>query len=222
LSLEVLQLIERYSAQLSSFGKEPPPAPRWTQDWFPRLDAAAAYAIVRGTRPNRIVEVGSGHSTRFLARAVADEKLATRVTAIDPRPRASLAGLAIDWRAVPVQRADPEIFSALEPGDILFIDSSHQVKPGSDVEFLLERALPRLAGGVRVHFHDIFLPDDYPAAWAWRRYNEQQAVARLLEAGFVAEFSSHETLKRGLPEGVLARLPLVEGAIESSLWLRKL
>jgi hypothetical protein len=175
---------------------------------------------VRATRPNRIVEVGSGHSTRFLARAVADGKLATRLTAIDPRPRASLAGLPIDWQAVPVQQADPEIFSALEAGDILFIDSSHQVKPGSDVEFLLERALPRLAGGVRLHFHDIFLPDDYPAAWAWRRYNEQQAVARLLEARFVAEFSSHQARKAGL-DGVLARLPLVPGAIESSLWLRK-
>lgn len=220
MSLEVLQSIERYSAQLSSLGKDPPPAPRWTQDWFPRLDAAAAYAIVRATRPGRIVEVGSGHSTRFLARAVADERLATRITAIDPRPRATLAGLPIDWLAMPVQQADPEIFSMLEPGDILFIDSSHQVKPGSDVEFLLERALPRLAGGVRVHFHDIFLPDDYPAAWAWRRYNEQHAVARLLEAGFVAEFSSHQAQKAGLG-GVLARLPLVPGAIESSLWLRK-
>jgi hypothetical protein len=221
LSLEVLQLIERYSAQLSSLGNQPPPAPRWTQDWFPRLDAAAAYAIVRATRPKRIIEVGSGHSTRFLARAVADGELATRLTAIDPQPRASLAGLPIDWLATPVQQADPEIFPALEPGDILFIDSSHQVKPGSDVEFLMERVLPRLGRGVRVHFHDIFLPDDYPAAWAWRRYNEQQAVARLLEDGFVAEFSSHQALQRGVPQGVLARLPLAPGAIESSLWIRK-
>jgi hypothetical protein len=221
LSLDVLGSIEKFSGDLERIGNQPPPAPRWTQDWFPRLDAAAAYAIVRATRPRRIVEVGSGHSTRFLARAVADERLATRITAIDPRPRATLAGLPVDWLAMPVQQAGPEIFSALEPGDILFIDSSHQVKPGSDVEFLLERALPRLAGGVRVHFHDIFLPDDYPAAWAWRRYNEQQAVARLLEAGFVAEFSSHQAQKTRLG-GVLARLPLVPGAIESSLWLRKL
>ena len=221
MSLEVLASIEKFSGDLERIGSEPPPSPRWTQDWFPRLDAAAAYAIVRATRPRRIIEVGSGHSTRFLARAVADERLATRITAVDPEPRATLAGLTIDWLAMPVQRADPGIFSALEPGDILFIDSSHQVKPGSDVEFLMERALPRLAGGVRVHFHDIFLPDDYPAAWAWRRYNEQQAVARLLEAGFVAEFSSHQALKRGVPQGVLARLPLAPGAIESSLWIHK-
>ena len=201
-------------------GGEPAPAPRWTQDWFPRLDAAAAYAIVRATRPQRIVEVGSGHSTRFLARAVADEGLATRITAIDPRPRASLAGLAVQWVPQRVETVDAVLFAALEPGDILFIDSSPQVKPGSDVAFLIDEVLPRLASGVRVHFHDIFLPDDYPAEWAWRRYNEQDAVARLLEDGFAQEFSSHQALKHPLPE-ILSRLPLPPAAIESSLWLRK-
>ena len=222
MSLDVLPWIEKYAAQLVSLGDKPPPAPRWSQDWFPRLDAAAAYAIVRATRPKRIVEVGSGHSTRFLARAVADAGLATRITAIDPRPRASLAGLALNWMKQPVETVDAALFASLEANDILFIDSSHQVKPGSDVAFLLEQALPRLARGVRVHFHDIFLPDDYPASWAWRRYNEQQAVAGLIEDGFAAEFSSHQTLKSGEPSGVLARLPLPPGAIESSLWIRKL
>ena len=202
-------------------GGEPPPAPRWAQDWFPRLDAAAAYAIVRATRPRRIVEVGSGHSTRFLARAVADERLATRITAIDPQPRASLAGLAVEWRKQRVQTVDTGLFASLEAGDILFIDSSHRLKAGSDVAFLIDEVLPRLASGVRLHFHDIFLPDDYPAQWAWRRYNEQEAVARLLEDGFAAEFSSHRTIKAGKLEGVLARLPLEPGAIESSLWLSK-
>lgn len=221
MSLEVLQFIENYSADLLSLGKEAAPAPRWTQDWFPRLDAAAAYAIVRATRPRRIVEVGCGHSTRFLARAVADEGLATRITAIDPRPRASLAGLALEWMRQPVETVDVGRFAALEPGDILFIDSSHQVKPGGDVAFLMDEVLPRLASGVRVHFHDIFLPDGYPAEWAWRRYDEQQAVARLLGNGFAQEFSSHCALHGDrLPE-VISRLPLPPDAIESSLWLRK-
>lgn len=221
MSLEVLQLVESYSAPLLSIGKDPAPAPRWTQDWFPRLDAAAAYAIVRATRPQRIVEVGSGHSTRFLARAVADEGLATRITAIDPAPRASLAGLAVEWMKRRVETVDVALFASLEAGDILFIDSSHQVKPGSDVAFLMDEVLPRLASGVRVHFHDIFLPDGYPAEWAWRRYDEQQAVGRLLGAGFAEIFSSHRALKAArLPE-VVSRLPLVPGARESSLWLSR-
>jgi hypothetical protein len=120
-----------------------------------------------------------------------------------------------------VQSAELEVFDALHAGDILFIDSSHQVKPGSDVEFLLERVLPRLASGVRVHFHDVFLPDEYPDDWGWRRYNEQQAVAALLRTGYRQEFSSHQA-RKGALNGVLARLPLVAGAHESSLWLSKL
>ena len=218
--MRVLQCIERYAAALESIGSEPPPAPRWNQDWFPRLDAAAAYAMVRDTRPRRIVEVGSGHSTRFLARAVADGRLDTRITAVDPEPRASLAGLNVRWLKDKVQFTDPGLFESLEESDILFIDSSHQLRPGTDVEFLMVEVLPSLRAGVRVHFHDIFLPDDYPAQWAWRRYNEQPAVEKLLAEGYVAEFSSHQAASQELT-GVLARLPLVRGAIESSLWLRK-
>ena len=220
--MNVLGLIEEYREQLEAIGAEPPPAPRWNQDWFPRLDAAAAYAMVRTLRPRRIVEVGCGHSTRFLARAVADGKLDTRIIAIDPEPRASLAGLDVEWLRTPVQRV--AAFPALGQGDILFIDSSHQLKPGSDVDFLMNAVLPLLPEGVRVHFHDIFLPDDYPAQWSWRRYNEQPAVASLIDRGlFSVDFASHLTVTREPQKirGVLARLPLVPGAIESSLWLTK-
>ena len=218
----VLDSIEQYAADLEAIGVDAPPAPRWDQDWFPRLDAAAAYTLVRKEPPRRIVEVGSGHSTRFLARAVADGRLATRVTAIDPEPRAPIDGLDVEFLPSPVQEKE-EIFRDLQPGDVLFIDSSHQVKPGNDLDFLLQRVIPKLPAGVRVHFHDIFLPDDYPAHWTWRRYDEQAAVAALLERGHWCEFSSHWVASRrgGLVErGVLGRLPLVHGALESSLWLR--
>ena len=219
----LLESIEQYAAQLECIGSAPPPAPRWTQDWFPRLDAAAAYAMVRTVRPRRIVEVGSGHSTRFLARAVADGELDTQIIAIDPQPRASIEDLPVRWLRTPVQRVPA--FPALGEDDILFIDSSHQLKPGSDVEFLLKAVLPMLPAGVRVHFHDIFIPDDYPKEWAWRHYNEQAAVASLIESNvFKVDFASHALVSRS-PEriaGVLARLPLPPGAIESSLWLTKL
>ena len=219
----VLEQIEGYGRDLEAIGAahsaHEPPAPRWDQDWFPRLDAAAAYAIVRRTRPRCIVEVGSGHSTRFLARAVADGRLPTRITAIDPEPRATIAGLEVEYVRSPVQSAPLPLFD-LEAGDILFIDSSHQLKPGSDLDFLLNRVLPRLASGVRVHFHDIFLPDPYPQAWTWRRYNEQEAVQGLLADGYAVEFSSHQASKKRL-NGVISRLPLLPGALESSLWLCK-
>lgn len=219
----VLDRIEKYGRDLEALGADAPPAPRWDQDWFPRLDAAAAYALVRSEPPARIIEVGSGHSTRFLARAVADGKLATRITAIDPEPRAQISGLDVVFLQKPVQEIDAAQFQ-LEAGDILFIDSSHQVKPGNDLDFVFKKILPLLPSGTRVHFHDIFLPDDYPAHWGWRRYNEQAAVAALIERNILAvEFASHATVTRQ-PEtltGVLARLPLVPGAVESSLWLTK-
>ena len=220
----MLKLIETYASELEAIGSEPPPAPRWNQDWFPRLDAAAAYAMVRSTRPRRIVEVGSGHSTRFLARAVADGGLDTRITAIDPRPRAAIRGLAVEWLQTHVGTLDRGRFAHLGENDILFIDSSHQLKPGSDVEFLMNEVIPRLPAGARVHFHDIFLPDDYPGQWAWRRYNEQSEVKRLIEGGvFRVDFSSHAFDKSPSNiRGVLARLPLVPGAVESSLWLTKI
>src|SRR3989337_782513 len=86
-----------------------------------------------------------------------------------PTPWGAACGRGASSRAgpgtpPPVQRV--AAFPPLGEGDILFIDSSHQLKPGSDVEFLLKAVLPMLPAGVRVHFHDIFLPDDYPASWA--------------------------------------------------------
>ena len=223
----VLDQIEQFGKDLEAIGgadgEHRPPAPRWDQDWFPRLDAAAAYALVRSKPPQRIVEVGSGHSTRFMARAVADGGLATRITAIDPEPRARIAGLDVDFLKLPVQEVAEGPIAALQPGDILFIDSSHQVRAGNDLDFLLNRVLPKLPAGVRLHFHDIFLPDEYPAHWAWRRYNEQNFIKNLLPHYAVA-FSSHWVVSRRddlVRRGVLRRLPLVDGALESSLWLTK-
>ncbi len=184
-----------HAGAFEAIAAAPAPAPRWTQDWFPRLDAAVAYAMVRGGvhagvpsgPPARIVEVGSGHSTRFLARAVADGGLATTITAIDPAPRAAIRDLSVrgsvQWIETTLQDAGEMPFEGLGPGDIVFIDSSHIAMPGSDVDMLLNRVLPALAAGVRVHLHDVFLPDDYPAEWAWRGYNEQLCVAALLQGG---------------------------------------
>src|SRR3546814_14308293 len=85
----VLVAIDRHGDIVERFAEAPPPLPRWRQDWFPGLDGAAAYALVRQTRPARIVEVGSGHSTRLLARAVIDGGLPTAILCIDPAPRRS-------------------------------------------------------------------------------------------------------------------------------------
>jgi predicted O-methyltransferase YrrM len=219
-----LARVEDVAGDLAAIGPDDAaPGPRWHQDWFPRLDAAVAYAMVRAAVPARIVEVGSGHSTRFMARAVADGALATSITAIDPAPRASIDALPITLHRVPLHEADPAVFGVLEAGDLLFIDSSHILMPGSDVDDLLNRVLPSLPSGVLVHIHDILLPDPYPASWSGRGYNEQQGVAPLLTSGaWQPLFSSHYITSRHpalLETGVLATLPLPEGAHETSLWL---
>lgn len=219
-----LRTLDGYGPALQAIGTGEPAAPRWTQDWFPRLDAAMAYTIVRSRRPHRIVEVGSGHSTRFYSRAAADEALDTDILSIDLAPRASIAGLPqVRTLAAPVQRAGLKPFRPLAAGDILSIDSGHVLMPGSDVDFLLNAVLPMLPHGVLVHFHDIFLPDPYPKSWSWRGYNEQTAVALLLvQAGWRIEFASRYAVTR-LAEAVAGsaagRLPLPKGAFESSLWL---
>ncbi|HEX6114775.1 MAG TPA: class I SAM-dependent methyltransferase, partial [Geminicoccaceae bacterium] len=116
-------------------------------------------------------------------------------------------------------------FLGLRPGDILFVDSSHILMPGTDVDWLLNRILPGLTAGVLVHFHDVFLPDPYPAAWSWRGYNEQQAIAALLQGRtYDCLFASHYVATRladRLERAVLSRLPRSADALESSLWLGK-
>lgn len=219
-----LQGIEEFAGALLAIGDQPAPAPRWKQDWFPRLDAAMAYGIVRQYRPSRIVEVGSGHSTRFMVRALADGGLPTRIVAIDPAPRAALRDLPVEWLPATVPNCGLEPFRHLTVGDILFIDSSHILMPGTDVDFLLTEVLPALPAGVLVHLHDVFLPDDYPGSWAWRGYNEQTAIAALLDGAWDVLFASRYVVTRmpdRLQGSVVGRLPCPSGAFETSLWLRR-
>jgi predicted O-methyltransferase YrrM len=222
---DVLSVIDGMAADLNAIDGSAPPEPRWTQDWFPTLDAAAAYAVVRQRRPGHIVEVGSGHSTRFLYRAVRDGGLETVITAIDPQPSRGVDRLDIDFRRTTLGKVDPTVFAALNAGDILFIDSSHILMPGSDVDDLLNRIMPMLPSGVLVHVHDIFLPDDYPAAWGWRGYNEQQAVASLISSGaYRPFFASHYVATRmagQVSASAVGTLPSGPGGYPASLWLEK-
>jgi predicted O-methyltransferase YrrM len=193
------------------------------QAWFPALDAAIAFVLVRARRPRRIVEVGSGHSTRVLARASAG---AADIVAIDPEPRADVSSLA-NTRVlrVAVQSAPSDSFAELQRGDLLFIDSSHILMPGSDVDLLLNRILPTLPPGILLHLHDIFLPFDYPPQWAWRNYNEQQGVAPLLASGaYLPLFSSvwaERRLGERLARSAAAGLRRPPEAMATSLWLEK-
>jgi predicted O-methyltransferase YrrM len=193
------------------------------QSWFPSLDAAVAYALVRERKPRHVIEVGSGHSTRVLSRAVGG---VGEILAIDPAPRADIADLpGVRVKSSTLQAAPAAVFDGLMKDDVLFIDSSHILMPGSDVDILLNRVLPGLPSGALVHIHDIFLPFDYPAIWGWRAYNEQQGVVPLLTSGaFKPLFSSVWAERRmadRLATSVISRLPRPPDAMPASLWLEK-
>ena len=155
--------------------------PCWgPQRYFSTLDAVALYGMLFEFRPKRFLEVGSGYSTKFARRAIHDHSLRTRVTSIDPAPRAEIDKLCDSVIRRPLEELDLSIFDELEPGDFLFIDSSHRAFSNSDVTVAFMDVLPRLKAGVVVHFHDIFWPYDYYAEWADRYYSEQYLLGSYL------------------------------------------
>lgn len=154
---------------------------------FGWLDARSLFVFLREQPPRRMIEVGSGFSSLLTAdvnhRYLHDS---IEFECIEPYPRPFLEqGIPGINRLIRdrVERLDPQFFTKLEAGDILFIDSSHVAKIGSDVNFLYFEVLPRLKPGVRVHIHDIFLPYEYPKYWMTdenRSWNEQYLLRALL------------------------------------------
>ena len=130
------------------------------------IEAQALYAFIRHYKPSVAIEVGCGVSTYCMLGAAArnsnESSLATRFISIEPYPRPWLRNAPVSLIEKPVQDVPFEVFESLGPGDFLFIDSSHAVRTGGDVNFLVLEVLPRLKPGVLIHFHDIYLPYDYP------------------------------------------------------------
>jgi hypothetical protein len=135
-------------------------------------DAIFLYSFLRKHEPKRIIEVGSGFSSAVMLDTIERYFLHNpEVTFIEPYPdrlKSLLTGNDIDKVTIidkKLQDVPSEIYSSLESGDLLFIDSSHVVKCGSDLQLLLFDILPFLPSGIFVHFHDVFYPFDYPAEW---------------------------------------------------------
>ncbi|WP_170113412.1 class I SAM-dependent methyltransferase [Ahniella affigens] len=147
---------------------------------FSWLDARALFVLLRHWRPRRVIEVGSGFSTLLMAdvnRRFLDG--ASEITAIEPYPRDFLSTERLGLKDVVVKKVQDvplAFFDQLQAGDLLFIDSSHVSKTGSDVNHLFLEVLPRLKSGVRIHVHDVFYPNDYLQDWVLgegRSWNEQ-------------------------------------------------
>jgi hypothetical protein len=149
------------------------------------LDALVLYCMIRHLQPKLVLEVGSGYSTRLIAQAALCNK-STEVVVIEPYPDAVLQdgfpGLNV-LVTKEVEQVELSQFEQLGENDVLFIDTSHVVKTGGDVNYLYLEVLPRLRKGVVVHIHNIFLPEDYPMRWITERtllWNEQYLLQAFL------------------------------------------
>jgi len=132
--------------------------------YFGSVDAEIYHGLIRSTRPARIYEIGSGFST-VVASHAASLNGGCEIRVFDPYPSPLLRELEVSVDARQLQDVPVAEFSSLGPGDILFIDSSHVVAPGSDVVLELLELVPSVAEGVLIHVHDIFLPQEYPSTW---------------------------------------------------------
>lgn len=159
-----------------------PELPVWNNGYLPGLDIAALYGLVTHFKPQRYMEVGSGNSTKVVHQARVDCRLSTRITSIDPHPRAEIDSLADVICRQALEHTDLRILDELEDGDILFIDNSHRMLPNSDSTVFFMEVLPRLRSGVMVHIHDIYIPSDYPQFMCDRFYSEQYGLACFLLA----------------------------------------
>jgi predicted O-methyltransferase YrrM len=166
---------------------------------FSGADACAYYGLARKLQPRRVVEVGGGWSTIFLAHALAHNERPAAVTLIEPEPDPRLlARIPKDWdiqRSL-LQLADLAPFEALGPGDICFYDGSHVARTGSDVNWFFFEVLPRIAPGVMVHVHDIYWPDDYHDQWIYGdglSWNEQYMLQAFLmhNQGYRVRLANH-------------------------------
>ena len=196
----------------------------------PEADARVMYAMVRDLKPRRIVELGSGQTSRVLAQAVrrnAAEGSPASYRAYDPFPTAVDEGLpGLDaLERIKAQDVGDDVFGALQDGDLLFVDTTHTVKLGGDVNRIILGALPLLAPGVVVHFHDILLPYEYPE-YLFADYGLYWAEQYLLQA-FLACNTSFEVrcavhaLSEQYDDRLVAAGVKPAGKSGSSFWLRR-
>jgi predicted O-methyltransferase YrrM len=184
--LALLREFERYSSEFNRFPQNKPDHGFYLRNgYFETVDAESYYSMIRHFKPHKIIEIGAGFSTMVASQAVSKSGFGS-IIAIEPDPREELRrGLPNLERLItlPVQQVPIETFSSLIENDILFIDSSHVLKIGSDVQYEILQIIPRLSRGVIVHFHDIFLPFEYPEAWVKKQkrfWNEQYFLEAFL------------------------------------------
>lgn len=220
----ILADLDRFGEDLSRLMKPSDSASSYQvgNGYFDSPDAEVLYLMVRRNAPARVIEVGCGNSTRVTRQAISDGDFDCRLTAIDPYPRADIAGVVDRFEQSRVECVAQGVFEELTEGDILFIDSSHQVRMSNDVAHLFCNVIPTLASGVVIHIHDVFLPYEYPKRFFYDcpSWAEQYMLHTLLQSGSYDILWPGFYLQKERP-GAVTALPFLGGGRAQSFWIRK-
>ena len=200
-----------------------------TNSNFGPADAAVLYSMLRRCRPRLLIEVGAGFSTliaRQAIRANEAEGHPCRHVCIEPFEMPWLEQLEVEVIREKVERVPADLFLQLSDNDVLFIDSSHVIRPGGDVTYLYLGVLPQLSPGVVIHAHDIFLPFPYPKEWVeeGRFWSEQYLLQALLIGSPLFEvLLAVHYLHRNFGEDFAAAFPVLRRYphVGGSFWFRK-
>ena len=227
--LDLLSKLARFAGELGELYERPSETNsfQWENDAFNSTDASVYYAMIRLFNPSKVIEVGGGYSSCIAALA-ALRNGDTILDVVEPYPQPFLVAARPGLHRLiqePVQSLSPEVFTSLDANDILFIDSSHVCKVGSDVTYLILEILPRLKPGVVVHFHDIFLPWNLPRKWTTEHrlfWNEQYLLLAFLQGNrdFEVLIANHY-LGRCHAEELMEVFPHISRPRGGSFWIRR-
>lgn len=207
-------LIRKFLPYISDISKitkhaTTPDQPHWINDWFPAFDAMTLYSLLAIRKPSRLIEIGSGTTTKFARRSIRDQDLSTKIISIDPFPRSEIDEICDEVIRLQLENVPLSFFEAVTPNDLIFFDGSHRSFQNSDATVFFTEILPILPAGTMIGVHDIFLPHDYPADWLGRYYSEQYLLACWILAG--------DTLNIELPVFHCTKTPELH-AILNELW----
>jgi len=209
--LERLGRLQTKFARIAhTFEQAVPGEPAWVGGPINAIDAALLYFFVSELRPKVYLEIGSGVSTLFAARAKADFQLPTRIISIDPEPRTEVDAKCDLVYRDGLETADLSVFDDLAAGDIVYLDGSHRSFMNSDVTVFMLDVLPRLKPGVVVQVHDCHLPKDYPPMFAPWYWNEQYILAVYLLA-------MDTKINILMPGGFISQRPELRAAVAAIL-----
>jgi hypothetical protein len=192
---------------------------------FRGIDPLIYYGMIRAHKPEQIIEIGVGNSTLLALEAIGVNGHG-HITGVDPyQTIVELSGPSITLVNRKLESLDVKMFESLGPNDILFIDSSHVIRTGGDVQFLFGEVLSRLRSGVLVHFHDIYLPFDYPRELLTERlvfWTEQYLLqAYLMENSHIEVLFGSRYALHKFADATRAAFPAALELSGGSFWIKR-